>query len=882
MAWRTIAAKLLAAWASGRTEREFEEEIQIHIGMLAERFRGRGMSDEKAWAAARREFGNRTVLKESRYEMRLFACLETFWQDLQFSARTLGRSKGFATIALLTLALGIGANSAVFSIVNAVLLSPLPYPDANRLVVLWQSLPEVPTNSVTGPDFEDWRKQARSYDGLAAAMPDDFNLTGTQLPRSYGGMQVSANFFSVLGVHPRLGRTFTPEEEHAGADHVAIVSAGMWRGALGASPDAIGRKIVLNGEPFTVIGVMPPKFQFVIEKADVWVPLAIENNNDRHTHALFVVGRLKQGVTIEEARTELTGIAARLAKAYPETDANWTATVISLRDQMTGGVRMAMLVLLAAVGLLLLIACANTANLLLLRAAGRRREIGIRIAIGASAGRIIRQSLAESLLLALLGGALGLLVAWAAVQTVVALNPGSLPRMDEVRMDGTVLWFTFGISCLAGIGFGLLPALQAAREDIHHSLREGAKGTGGGVRGHRTRNTLVGVEVGVSLVLLIGASLLVRSLFALTGGDLGFKPDHLLSMNVRIAEQEYSSEQQEASDFNRVLERLRNLPGVISAAAATNAPSLGWNQGRRFEIKGRPWPAGELHGAGYVSISPSYFRTTGIRLLRGRVFTPADRHGSPEVIIISQAFAKRYFPKQDPLEESIICYSRAFGANRFRPAIARRIVGVVSDVRHLGSLEADASVEMYAPQLQNTLPFTYFLVRTALPPGNLAAAARHAVNRILPSAPVANVASMETLLEASVATPRFNAFLLGTFATIALLLAAIGVYGISAYSVQQRTREVGIRIALGSSQTEVLRLFLIQGIRPALLGALAGLAAALGITRFMASLLHDVSARDPLTFLVIPIVLVLAAGVAAFVPALRATRVDPATALRNE
>ncbi len=807
--------------------------------------------------------------------------LQNLFSDVRYAVRTFRKSPGFTFVALLTLALGIGANSAIFSVVNGVLLRPLPYQDPGRLVMLWQQRADIPANTVTGEDFADWRKLSRSYEGMAALSGDLFTLTGVDRPRSYEGVPVSPEFFSILGVQPALGRAFLPEEEHTGRDHEVIFSDRMWKQAFGSASGITGKKIVLNHEPYTVIGVMPAGFAFLGSDTDLWVPLAIETMNDRQAHLFSVVARLRPRATIGQARAELKGIAAQLAKEYPVTNHGWSADVVTLRDQIVGGVRTAILVLLGAVGLVLLIACANTANLLLVRAAGRRREIGIRTALGASAGRLARQVLTESVLLAFVGGALGILIAWAAIHMLRTIYPGNLPRVEGVRLNAAVLWFTLGISCIAGIVFGMIPALASGRTEINESLREGSKGVAGGVRSRRTRNLLVGMEVALSVLLLIGAGLLLRSLLALTGSDLGFRPDHLLTMTVRAAEQEYSNEQQEAGDFARVVERLRSLPGVVSAAAATNAPALSWNQGRKFGIQEKPWPPGVVEGASYASVSPDYFRTTGIRLLRGSAFTPADRHGSLEVAIISEAFAKHYFPNQDPLGQHLVFYTRAFGANSFGPAIPREIVGIVSNIRNLQQLDSDASLAMYAPQLQNTLPFTFFFVRTSGNPIAMAGAARHAVNRVLPNVAVANMLPMETRLETAVARPRFNASLLGVFAALALVLAVVGIYGVAAYSVQQRRDEIGIRMAIGARSSDILQLILWQGMAPAVIGAAAGLLAAIPATRVIARLLYGIPKNDPLTFIFVPLVLIVSAALAALVPALQASRVDPISVLRS-
>ncbi len=803
-------------------------------------------------------------------------------QDFFFGLRILWKSKGFAAAALLTLALGIGANSAIFSIVDAILIRPLPYPNSNRLVTLWERRPDVPRNLVTGPDFRDWRDQAHSYDAMAALTPDSFNVTSSGSLTSFDGLRVSADFLRVIGVQPALGRSFLPQEEIIGQNHVAVISHRLWESAFAGSTHTIGKHITLNDGVYTIVGIMPSSFKFLDFKSDLWVPLSPDEANDRHAHTLIVIARLKNQRTVAEAASELSGIAAQLARQYPNTNAGWTVNVLPLRDQIVGSVRTGILILLGAVGLVLLIACANSANLLLVRAAGRRREMGIRLALGASPARITRQVLTESVLLAIMGGTLGLSLAWAAIQSVRALNPGNLPRIDEVQLNANVLWFTLFVSCLAGILFGLLPALQSRRYDIVESLREGARGIAGGVRSGKTRGVLVASEVALSLVLLVAASLLLRSLMALTEADLGFRPDHLLTLTIRVAEQQYSSEQQESADFERTVDGLQALPGVACAAAGTNLPSLGWNQGRKFEILGRPWPDGEIHGAGYLSVSPTYFSCAGSHLIKGRFFTPADRHGSQEVIIISEAFAKRYFPHQNPIGHQISCYSRAFKANRFGPAIPRTIIGIVSDVRHLEDVGSEASVEMYTPQMQNTLPFSYFLVRTFSYPALSLKAVRHTVNEVLPNAPVSNLVTMETLLGAAVARPRFNTFLLGAFATIALLLAATGIYGVVAYSVQQRIREVGIRMAIGATRTEILGLFLTQGLKPALFGASVGLIVSFALAHVLSDLVYGVTVHDPITFLLTPVILIASAGIASLIPAFRATRVDPVSALRSE
>ncbi len=816
------------------------------------------------------------------WPIRAVAWLDRLAQHLFFGIRILGKNKGFAAAALLTLTLGIGANSAIFSIVDAVLIRPLPYTDSNRLVSLWERRPDVPRNLVTGPDFRDWRDRARSYSAIAALTPDTFNVTGFDRPASYSGLRVSPNLFAVLGVSPVVGRSFSAPEEVMGRNHVAIVSHKIWESAFGGSPDTIGKTLTLNDDVYTIIGVMPASFKFLDFKSDVWVPLSPDETNDRHAHTLMIIARLKNEISIAQARAELSGIAAQLAREYPETNHGWTTNVISLRDQVVGKVRTGLLILLGAVGLVLLIACANTANLLLARAAGRRHEIGIRAALGASSGRITRQLLTESLLLAVLGGIFGLVLAWGAIHSVRALDPGNIPRIDEVHLNVGVLWFTLLLSCFAGIVFGAFPALQSRRYDLVESLREGGRGTAGGLRTRSTRTVLVAAEVALSFVLLVSATLLLRSLIAQTETDLGFQANHLLTMSVRVAEQQYSSEQQEAADFQRAVNRLQGLPGALCAASSTNLPSLGWNQGRKFEIVGRPWPDGEIHGAGYISVSPTYFSCAGLHLIKQRSFTPADRHGSQEVIVISQSFAKRYFPGQNPIGQQISCYSRAFKANRFGPAIPRTIVGIVSDVRHLEEVGSDSSVEMYTPQMQNTLPFSFFMVRTSGEPASFAEVARRTVNRILPNAPISNLVPMETLLEEAVARPRFNTFLLGAFAIIALALAAIGIYGVAAYSVQQRLREIGIRMAVGATRAEILRVFFVQGVKPALIGVLVGLIVSFAVTRVMAGLLYGVTGHDPISFLLTPLVLILCAALASLVPAFRATRVDPVSALRGE
>jgi putative ABC transport system permease protein len=796
--------------------------------------------------------------------------------------RSLVKSPGFTSASIVALALGIGANTAIFSLVNTVLLRPLPYKDPSRLVILWQNPPSGGVNSLSAADFQDWRDRNRSFEQMAALTGAAFNFTGGDRPEKVFGLQVSSTFFSTLGVTPSLGRGFLPEEEQPGAGRVVILSDDLWKRRFGGDPALIGKTIPINQQNYTVVGVMPPGFQFWIYESELWTQLTLDPNRaDRSFYYLVAVARLKPHITLEQARAELTSIARQLALEYPKTNQGWGASIIPVRDELTGDARLPLLLLLGAVAFVLLIACANVANLLLVRAAGRYKEFAIRAALGAGRLDIIRRLLFESLLLATAGGLLGILLADWSIAALVALNPAGIPRLHEVAIDWNVLLFAVLVSLLTGILFGLAPAARISRLDVNDALKEGGRGASEGKRGHGTRDVLVIAEVVLAMVLLIGAGLMIRTFAALETARTGFPTENFLTMNFSVRPEQYSSEQQVSADFEHAVERVRSLPGIVSVASATNLPVGEWNQGRAFTIEGRPQKEGEILAAGYISVSPSYFGTVGLPLIRGREFTDRDRFGAPDVAIISESMARRFWPNENPIGKRIICASRTFRGRGLGTPIPREIVGVVGDVQHVG-LESDLSTEMYVPQMQNTLPFTCLLVRTASDPHRLAQQVTRRVNEVLTDSPVTAVKTLDEAREVYFSRPRFQTVLLGVFAGLALLLAALGIYAVMAYSAAQRRHEIGIRMALGADARQVLALVLGHALKLALIGVVLGLAGAFASTRLMATLLYGVTPTDTITFAGVSALLLAVATLASLVPAWRAAKTDPASTLRSQ
>ena len=856
-------------------ESGLDEELRFHIeARIADNIKA-GMSPADARADALRRFGNRAVAKELTRDADLFPTLDALARDVRYAFRSLRRTPGFTAVAILVLALGIGANTAVFTIVNSVMLRPLPFPDPGRLFLISYQPRESPF--VTGPgmadfDYLEFRQHQRQFESLAAYGSDQVTLTGAGEPVRLGGSQVTPNFLHVLRMNPALGRGFLPEEGAPGRNNVVLLSDKLWRARFAADPAAIGRTVTLDGVRHTILGVMPAAFAFP-SSTDLWTPFEVRLEHNSWTRP--VIGRLKPGVTPQQAQAAFKALAAALPR-YPNAH-DYDAGIYPLRDVIAARVRMSLLVFCGAVAFVLLIACANVANLLLIRAAGRRHEIVVRAALGASRWRLIRQLLTESLLISLAGGAAGTMLAVAIVPPLVALAPaGSIPRINEIHLDAWVLAFAFGLSVVTGIVFGVVPAIQATRRDLRQPLSE-ANRTATGQR-QTLRSVLVVAEVALALVLLTGAGLLLRSLRQILSVDPGFRPQNVLTATVDLPESTYATAAQMRAFHQNVLARLANLPGVEAAGAVDWMPlGEGWVRGD-FQMDGgyhRP------RGFDVVKpvVSPNYFRTMGIRLLSGRAFSDRDNANAPGVAIVSQTVARTLWPGVDPLGKRISMEDAPKAGDWLT------VVGVVADVRQQ-QLSDKPSPAIYQPYMQVTSTFFLghmaFVLRTATSATVLAPAIRAILRQVDPDQPLQSIETMDDIIAGTTASQRFLAQVIGAFSAMAVLLAAIGLYGVLASSVAERTREIGIRMAMGAGSADVVRIVLRRTLLLTASGVVLGTAGALAVTRVLKTFLFEVTPSDPLTFGAVAALLLAIALIAALVPARRAYTVDPLVALRYE
>jgi putative ABC transport system permease protein len=862
---------------------DVEEELRFHLEMVTAELIEAGWLPEEARVEARRRFGD---LEETRKyccaadaskerQMKWMERLGELGQDLRFAGRQLWKSPGFTLVAVLTLALGIGATTAIFSVVYGVVLRPLPFRAPERLVrPLFVSPEGEMQGAFSVPNFVDWKNASRTVEDTAALWGGTLNLSGGGDPERLPAAWVSANYFKVVGIRPLAGRTFAPGEDLKSAPRVTVISEKLWRRRFGGDPGLVGRSIILDGQPHTVIGILRKGVQLP-STADAWVPAVFPPGEEKQRGSVFFagIGRLAPGATLRQAKTEADVIGRRLSTGYPEANASYfkTMTVESLPDRMLGDTRKPLLILLGAVAFVLLIACANVANLLLVRAASREGEIVIRVALGAGRARIVRQLLTESLVLALAGGTLGIALAAWVIRTLIAIGPRDIPRLAEVGIDGTALLFALGISLLTGLLFGLAPALQTSRTDLSGVIRDGTKGSKGR-RGTRARSLLVVTETALAVILLAGAGLLIRSFSQLQKVDPGFKAERVVTFNLDLPDGRYEKDEQLRAFLGSLQEKLATLPGVNATGATVYGMPFGGNVNvLDFRIAGRPpLPAGQQRAIRAAAATPDYFKAMGIRVTRGRAFTPRDRDGAPGVVVINEAVARRYFPNQDPIGQRI-----EMGTH------GGEIVGVVADFKQ-DAMEQQIDPELFMPYDQFPGRSLAVVLRSAADAQAVVSGVQARVRELDPDLPVYDLQPLTELVATSTSQSRFYMLLLGGFAAIALVLAAVGIYGVIAYAVRQRTQEIGIRMALGASRDRVLRMVVGQGMTLALMGAAAGLAGALVAARGLRSLLFEVSASDPATYAGVALVLVAVAAVAAYLPARRAARTEPNLALKGE
>ncbi|HXE33349.1 MAG TPA: ABC transporter permease [Verrucomicrobiae bacterium] len=877
-------------WHRQKRERELDEELQSHLQMAAQDRTDRGETPGQARDAALRELGNVGLIKEVTREMWGWTSLERLIEDLRYGARMLRKSPGFTAVAILTLALGIGANTALFSVVNGVLLKPLPYPHPEQLVWLAESKPNFASGSISFPNFRDWRKDNHTFTAMGVYRSFSFNLTGLGEAEQLRARFISSEFLNVVGVAPVIGRTFAPGEDDIGAAPIAIISEGLWKRKFNASPGVLGKILDLDGMSYAIVGVVPLSFDLSgnFRDVDVYVPVGQWGNPLLPSRGAGLgfhgVGRLKPGVTIEQARADMARVSSNLAAAYPDTDTGIGTFMRPLKQSLVGGVSVLLFVLLAAVGFVLLIACVNVANLMLARAAARSREFAIRAALGAGQGRLVRQLLTESLLLALTGGALGLLLAaWGTRAALRGLAAG-LPRASEVHLDGRALLFTLVITLGCGIFFGLAPALKTRTRNLHDTLKEGGRGESG--TRHRAQGTLVVVELAMALVLLVLAGLMVRSLTALWNVNPGFNSHDVLTFGVALPPSMRNS------NADGIRAALRNVDQQLRAVRGVEALSLSWaavplssDDEDLFWIEGKPKPAtnNDMNWSLSYVVEEDYLKVMGIPLERGRFFTAQDNEKSSHVVVVDDVFARKFFPDQDPIGQHVVLDNKGGRAE---------IVGIVPHVKQWG-LDSDDKeslrAELYFPYMQ--LPDqdivlswsgTGMMLRFDPRATAIGDSLREAVKGISDEHVMSKTQTMDSIISDSLASQQFSMAVLGIFAAFALVLASVGIYGVISYLVGQRTQEIGIRMALGANPTDVLRMVLGDGMKITLIGVLLGIAAAAGLTRLMASLLFGVSARDPLTFVSVAVLLTIVALAASYIPARRAMRVDPMVALRYE
>jgi putative ABC transport system permease protein len=874
MGWKRFFRR--RAWDEERA-RELDTYLQIETDENV----ARGMAPQEARHAARRKLGNPTFIREEIYRMNSISLLETAWQDLKYAARVLRKSPAFTLFAVVILALGIAANTAIFSIADAVLLRPLPYRDAGRLVMVWEdaSTYGFPENTPAPGNFSDWKARNHGFEDTAALAFDTLNLTGDGAPEQLNGISVSANLFSVLGTSPTLGRDFRLEDNEPGAARVAILSHGLWLRRFGANPGIIDRELLLDDRKYIVVGVMPAEFLFPDRATEIWVPWQFtkEKLADHGSHFLNVVARLKPGVSLQTANAELATIAKQIEREHPDDNAKVGAFAVPLREHFAGDTRLAILVLAGAVCFVLLIACANVASLLLSRATGKRRELAMRLTLGASRFRIATQMLTESVLLAVLAGSIGLVLSVWGTQFLAALVPTGIAALRGASVDRRVLLFNVAVSIGTGILFGLLPALRVSGLNLVNSLKDGGGRSGVGSGGQRVRDMLVVSEVALAIVLLAGAALMIRSFENLVHLDPGFRADHVLVMRTPLQMQKYDTLARRSAFYDRILEKVEHLPGVIAAGYTTWIPLTNEGGASGITIEGHPEPApGQTPIPNVRIVSRNYAKALRMKLVEGRLIDQHDGNGTQLVAMINETMARSLWPGENPLGKRF----KKGGLREDAPWIT--IVGIVGDV-HQAGLDKPARAEMYLPyQQQEFFPPDYLAVRTSGDPTLLAESVRQQVWSVDKQQPVAEVMPLEQLVGENLAPKRMQASLLGGFAGLALLLASLGIYAVLSFAVTQRTQEIGVRVALGAHSRDVLRMVFSHGLKLFAIGVGLGLAAALMLSRTLGHLLYGVSATDPLSFVGVTLVLGAVTLLACYIPARRAMRVDPLVALRYE